>query len=170
MKDADHDLSREEWHRLPEAIKGPFLVTRYKGANDRFRLYVNMLHNGNYVAVGIDVKRVNQGKNKPILEVNSIKTVFGHHGEISTGETIAAYDARITPEQQALLRGLNFREYPTIQELSATKIVDSFEKSYDRGKKILEESERADMDFMLTQDAYEAAGGNSRRGRRGQQE
>ena len=118
-KDADHDLTREEWHELPNAIQHPFLVTQYKGKNDRFRLYVNMVHNGHYVAVGVDVKRVNQGKNQPILEVNSIKTVFGHHGGITGDEKIIAYDEKITPEQQALLRGLNSHEYPTIQELQS---------------------------------------------------
>lgn len=34
-KDVDHDLTREEWHALPSALKNPFVVTRYKGADDR---------------------------------------------------------------------------------------------------------------------------------------
>ncbi len=121
-KDADHDLTREEWHALPSALRSPFAVTRYKGADDRFRLYVNIYHNGKPIAVGVDVKRVNQGKGKPMLDVNSIKTVFAHGGEIGTSEVLVAYDERITPEQEALLRGLNFREYPTVQELSAAKV------------------------------------------------
>ena len=33
----------------------------------------------------------------------------------------------ITPEQEALLRGLNFREYPTIQELSAANVSNNSE-------------------------------------------
>ena len=37
------------------------------------------------------------------------------------GERILAYDENIAPEQEALLRGHNFREYPTIQELSWSK-------------------------------------------------
>ncbi len=37
------------------------------------------------------------------------------------GERILAYDENITPEQEAILRGHNFREYPTIQELSEGK-------------------------------------------------
>ena len=85
-KDADHDLTREEWHQLPDALKYPFAVTRYNDANDRFRLYVNVMHNGNYVAVGVDVKRLNQGQELPMLEVNSIKTFFAHHGEIGGSE------------------------------------------------------------------------------------
>lgn len=122
-KDADHDLTREEWYEVPEAIQHPFLVTKYKGASDRFRLYVNMLHNGHYVAVGIDVKRVNLGKNKPMLDVNSIKTVFAKGTErIAENEIPIAIDKNITPKQQALLHGHNFHEYPTIQELSIAKI------------------------------------------------
>ena len=126
-KDTDHNLTKEEWHELPKAIKNPFIVTRYKGASDRFRLYVNIYHDGKPVAVGVDVKRVNQGKNKPQLEVNSIKTVFAYNGEISASEELVTYDANITPGQEALLRELNFHEYPTIQELSAAKVVESFE-------------------------------------------
>ena len=87
-----------------------------------------MLHNEHYVAVGIDVKRVNQGKNKPILEVNSIKTVFAKGTErIADDEVPVAVDKNITPEQQALLRGHNFHEYPTIQELSVAKLGNNSE-------------------------------------------
>lgn len=126
-KDADHDLTKEEWHELPNALIHPFAITRYQGAEDRFRLYVNINHDGKPVAVGVDVKRVNQGKNKPQLEVNSIKTIFAHHGEIGGSEVLVTYDKKITPKQQELLRGLNFHEYPTIQELSAAKIRNNIE-------------------------------------------
>lgn len=34
-------------------------------------------------------------------------------------ESIITWDKNITPEQKALLREHNFREYPTIQELTA---------------------------------------------------
>lgn len=137
-KDADHDLTREEWHEIPGAIQHPFLVTKYKGASDRFRLYVNMLHNGHYVAVGIDVKRVNQGKDKPILEVNSIKTVFAKGTErIADDEIPVAVDKNITPEQQALLRGHNFHEYPTIQELSIAKLSNNSESDVNKGENVL---------------------------------
>ena len=134
-KDSDHDLTKEEWHELPDAIKMPFAVTRYQGANDRFRLYVNINHNGKPVAVGIDVKRINQGKGKPQLDVNSIKTVFAHHGEIGGTEVLVTYDENITPQQQALLRGLNFHEYPTIQELSTANVGNSSETSKQNGDK-----------------------------------
>lgn len=139
-KDADHDLTREEWHQLPDALKNPFAVTRYNDANDRFRLYVNVMHNGNYVAVGVDVKCVNQGRNLPMMEVNTIKTVFAHHGEIGGGEKLITYDKEITPKQEALLRGLNFREYPTIQELSAAKITNNSQMRSIESKKVDEKN------------------------------
>ena len=136
-KDSDHDLTKEEWHALPEALKHPFAITRYQGAKDRFRLYVNIYHDGKPVAVGMDVKRVNQGKNKPQLDVNSIKTVFAHQGVIGGGsEVLVTYDKEITPKQQELLRGLNFHEYPTIQELSAAKVSKSFETTKGNGEKV----------------------------------
>ena len=135
-KDADHDLTKEEWHELPNALIHPFAITRYHGAEDRFRLYVNINHDGKPVAVGVDVKRVNQGKNKPQLEVNSIKTIFAHHGEIGGSEVLVTYDKKITPKQQELLRGLNFHEYPTIQELSAAKIRNNIETAKGNGGKL----------------------------------
>ena len=142
-KDADHDLTREEWHQLPDALKYPFAVTRYNDANDRFRLYVNVMHNGNYVAVGVDVKRLNQGRELPMLEVNSIKTVFAHHGEIGGSEKLITYDKEITPEQEALLRGLNFREYPTIPELSTIKVVNNTGTASISGQKVDESARKA---------------------------
>ena len=50
------------------------------------------------------------------------QTVFGRDRYVmENGERILAYDENITPEQEAILRGHNFREYPTIQELSEGK-------------------------------------------------
>ena len=120
-KDADHALTQEEWHQLPSVIKEPFLITKLKDSEGKFRLFVNIMHDGHPVAVGVDVKRVNQGKGKPMLEVNSIKTVFGHKDKITDNQEIVTYDERMTPEQEALLRGLDYREYPSIQELSGGK-------------------------------------------------
>ena len=59
----------------------------------------------------------------PRLELNRIKTVFGRDRYVvENGERILAWDKNITPEQEALLRGHNYREYPTIQELSAANV------------------------------------------------
>ena len=123
-KDSDHYLDADIWHNLPESLHNPFLVTKY-GKDGRFRIYTTLMHNGKYVAVGVDVKRINQGRNKPIIEINSIKTVFAKTGKIGENETVVCYDERITPEQEALLSGRNFRQYPTIQELSERKGTDN---------------------------------------------
>ena len=89
-KDNDHALTKDEWLKLPQAIKNPFAITRYKNAKDRFRLYVNIVHEGKFVAVGVDVKKINQGKNLPMLEINAIKTVFAHNGSIPITESVIA--------------------------------------------------------------------------------
>ena len=44
-------------------------------------------------------------------------------------ESIITWDKNITPEQKALLREHNFREYPTIQELTAANIVGNFKNT-----------------------------------------
>ncbi|MEG0253743.1 MAG: hypothetical protein RR667_06660, partial [Muribaculaceae bacterium] len=120
-KDTEHKMTSTEWHGLSEAIKSPFLITSYGKKKDRFRLYTNLLFNGNPIVVGVDVKRINQGVSKPQLEINSIKTVFAKSNKISPEEQVVCYDKRLTPEQVALLNGHNFRQYPTIQELSFDK-------------------------------------------------
>lgn len=119
-KDADHNLTAKEWHELPEAIKKPFLITTYGDEEGRYRLYTSIKVGNKFAVVGIDVIKTNQGKDKPMLEVNRIKTVFGRDRYVmENGEKILAYDERMTPEQEALLRGHNFREYPSVQELSS---------------------------------------------------
>ncbi|MEG1540297.1 MAG: hypothetical protein RR383_10165, partial [Muribaculaceae bacterium] len=120
-KDTEHKMTSTEWHGLSEAIKSPFLITSYGKKKDRFRLYTKLLFNGNPIVVGVDVKRINQGASKPQLEINSIKTVFAKSNKISPEEQVVCYDKRLTPEQVALLGGHNFRQYPTIQELSFDK-------------------------------------------------
>lgn len=75
-----------------------------------------------FAVVGVDVVRVNGGKNIPMLELNRIKTVFGRNRYVmENGERILAWDENIPPEQEALLRGHNLSEYPTIQGLSVGK-------------------------------------------------
>ena len=43
-KDTDHNMTREAWHELPNAIQHPFLITKYKGASDRFRLILLLFY------------------------------------------------------------------------------------------------------------------------------
>ena len=40
---------------------------------------------------------------------------------VGNKEEVITYDKNVAPKQEALLRGHNFREYPTIQELSEGK-------------------------------------------------
>ena len=127
-KDADHNLTAKEWHELPSALKHPFLVTSYGNKDGKFRLYTTIKVGDKFAVVGVDVVRINQGKGVPMLELNRIKTVFGRDRYVvENGERILAWDKNITPEQEALLRGHNYREYPTIQELSAANINNNYE-------------------------------------------
>ncbi len=64
---------------------------------------------------------------------------------MDNGEKILAWDKNITPEQEALLHGHNFREYPSIQELSAAKI----ENNPDNSKISVEKYKRKDKPFKV---------------------
>ena len=73
-----------------------------------------------------------------MLELNRIKTVFGRDRYVvENGERILAWDKNITPEQEALLRGHNYREYPTIQELSAANIRNNSETQIQNEENVL---------------------------------
>ena len=137
-KDADHNLTAKEWHELPSALKHPFLVTSYGNKDGKFRLYTTIKVGDKFAVVGVDVVRINQGKGVPMLELNRIKTVFGRDRYIvENGERILAWDKNITPEQEALLRGHNYREYPTIQELSAAKIGNNSDIAKENGENVV---------------------------------
>lgn len=140
-KDADHNLTAKEWHELPSALKHPFLVTSYGNEDGKFRLYTTIKVGDKFSVVGVDVVRVNQGKGVPMLELNRIKTVFGRDRYVvENGERILAWDKNITPEQEALLRGHNYREYPTIQELSAAKIGNNSDIAKENGENVVEDT------------------------------
>ena len=140
-KDADHNLTAKEWHELPSALKHPFLVTSYGNKDGKFRLYTTIKVGDKFAVVGVDVVRINQGKGVPMLELNRIKTVFGRDRYVvENGERILAWDKNITPEQEALLRGHNYREYPTIQELSAAKIGNNSDIAKENGENVVEDT------------------------------
>lgn len=141
-KDEDHNLTAREWHELPSALQKPFLVTTYGNEAGKFRLYTSIKVGNKFAVVGVDVVSVNKGKYVPMLELNRIKTVFGRDRYVvENGERILAWDKEITPEQESLLRGHNFREYPTIQELSAAKIVNNSETTSVEGQKVDESTD-----------------------------
>jgi hypothetical protein len=118
-KDASHNLSEKVWEQLPEALKHPFAISKLSVKDNSYRIYTSLKNDkGEYVVVGVDVK--NGGRN---IEVNAIATVFGRRegAGMTATEELVYKDKEITPEQQALLDGPNFRQYPAAQELSADK-------------------------------------------------
>ena len=127
-KDTDHTMTKEAWYNLPQALARPMFVTQYGDKSNKFRIYTSIKIGNRYVIVGVDVIKSNQGKDKPMIEINSIRTVFAAK-RISDSETLVCYDNAITPEQEALLDGRNFRQYPTIQELSYYKGSDNSDKN-----------------------------------------
>ncbi|MCC8175147.1 MAG: hypothetical protein LIO91_01750, partial [Bacteroidales bacterium] len=120
MGKVDH-LSKEDWKRLPEALARPFLVTKYGKGGFRIYSYIRA-ESGKNVVIGVDIKQLNKGKGRPMLEINSIKTAFEHNGKVSPNEEIVGWDKDITPKEQALLEGLNYLTYPTLQELSTANL------------------------------------------------
>ena len=160
-KDSDHNLTAKEWHELPDAIKRPFLITSYGDGDGKFRLYTSVKVGNKFAVVGIDVVKTNQGKDKPLLDVNRIKTVFGRDRYVmDNGEKILAYDEKMTPEQEALLRGHNFREYPSIQELSSggkdTKNNDTLQENQQENAENREKSQENENNSLLRQGKADA--------------
>ena len=127
-KDTDHTMTKEAWDNLPQALAHPMFVTQYGERSNKYRIYTSIKIGNRYVIVGVDVIKSNQGKDKPMIEINSIRTVFAAK-RIGDNETLVCYNNAITPEQEALLDGRNFRQYPTIQELSGDKVSDNSDKN-----------------------------------------
>ena len=120
-KDKDHNLSEQEWKLLPEAIQHPFAITKYFTDNSHktqrgYRIYTSIKKGNGYVIAGVNVKAVNQGKNMPMLEINSISTVFGREKALSELESEIYRNIQITPEQLALLERPNSSQYPAGRE------------------------------------------------------
>ena len=101
-KDANHSLSAKNWIDLCEEITRPFAVVRYGSG---YRMFVNVKVNNNLVAVGVAVKKI-----KRDLEVNAVTTTFGYEGSVQNADFVYVAES-LTPEQLALLNGLNFRQY-----------------------------------------------------------
>lgn len=83
-----------------------------------YRLYTIIPKGKGFVVVGVDVKKVNQGKNKPVLEINSISTVFGKDGGITGFEEEIYRSENINPQQAALLERPNSSQYPSVGDFS----------------------------------------------------
>jgi len=106
-KDVDHSLSEENWNEMCFAIKKPFAIAKYK---EGFRLFTTVKTRGKYVAVGVNVKSVGKG-----IEVNSICTAFGYNQKDERVDEIIYKAKNSTPEQTALLDGLNSLSLPSVQ-------------------------------------------------------
>lgn len=118
-KDGSHDLSQEDWDKLPQALQNPFAIARLTDKDNAYRIYTSLqTSNGEYIVVGVDVK--NAGRE---IEVNSISTVFGRrdNANLPKNEEVIYMSKEITPEQSALLKRPNFSQYPTDEELSDNK-------------------------------------------------
>jgi hypothetical protein len=94
-KDADHNLTEQDWINLCDEIIRPFLITKHENG---YRFFTNAEINGNWMTAGVDVKNV--GKD---LWVNSISTAFGFRDRQACN--IVYTSEKITPEQKALLDG-----------------------------------------------------------------
>ena len=118
-KDEDHELTEEEWQRIPSAIMTPFAITRYYSDMSRrqqrgFRLYTDISKGNGYIVIGVDVKSVNQGKGKSVLLINSISTIFGKDGKLSSVEEEIYRSKKINPQQASLLERPNSSQYPFV--------------------------------------------------------
>lgn len=100
--------------------------------------------NGGNLSVEDKIKAVSQQFGVDKAEVTSVPKA---HGEIGGSEVLVTYDKKITPKQQELLRGLNFHEYPTIQELSAAKISNNYETAKENGEKFSLKDEKKTVGF-----------------------
>jgi hypothetical protein len=107
-KDADHDLTVDNWIKLCDAIKSPFAIIKYR---EGFRLFTNAKLGKKYIVAGVDVKTIDRG-----IGVNSIATVFGYNERNSLSEVIIYRAKKITSGQAALLEGLNSHSLPPDQE------------------------------------------------------
>jgi len=98
-------VSDEEgyWIDLCNEISAPFAIAQY---GEGYRLFVNMKVGGVFTAVGVNVN-----KPRKDLEVNSVMTVFGYRGRPDQ-EKFIYINTKLTPEQAALLEGLNSLQYP----------------------------------------------------------
>jgi hypothetical protein len=102
-KDKDHQLSEKNWLDLIDEIVKPFAIAKYG-----YRLFTCVKVNGKYTAVGVDVKTI--GKE---IEVNSVTTAFGYSP--GKNEEVIYMSKKTTPDQEALLKGLNSPSYPPDQ-------------------------------------------------------
>ena len=126
-KDEDHELTEEEWSSLSEAVQTPFAITKYYTNRSRqcqrgYRIYTNIPKSNGYIVLGVDLKRINQGKGKPFRLINSITTIFGKDGNITEFEEIIYRSEKINPRQASLLERPNSSQYPLAEDFNCKGI------------------------------------------------
>jgi hypothetical protein len=104
-KDIDHQLSEKNWLDLIDEIVKPFAIAKY---GEGYRLFTSVKVNGKYTAIGVDVKTIGRE-----IRVNSVTTAFGYNP--GKNEEVIYMSKKITLDQKALLKGLNFPSYPSGQ-------------------------------------------------------
>lgn len=126
-KDEDHELTEEEWCSLSEAIQTPFAITKYYTDRNRqcqrgYRIYTSIPKSSGYIVLGVDLKRINQGKGRPFRLINSITTVFGKEGNITEFEEVIYRSEKINPRQASLLERPNSSQYPLAEDFNCKDI------------------------------------------------
>ena len=126
-KDEDHVLSEEEWRSLSEAVQTPFAITKYYTDRSRqcqrgYRIYTSIQKRDGYIVLGVDLKRINQGKGRPFLLINSITTIFGKDGNITEFEELIYQSEKINPRQASLLERPNSSQYPLAEDFNCKDI------------------------------------------------
>lgn len=126
-KDEDHELTEEEWCSLSEAVQTPFAITKYYTDRSRqcqrgYRIYTSIPKRNGYIVLGVDLKRINQGKGRPFRLINSITTIFGKDGNITESEEIIYRSEKINPRQASLLERPNSSQYPLAEDFNCKDI------------------------------------------------
>lgn len=114
----------------PESERTDTLGDVLNGWNDNMETLVDEAYE-----MGLDARQLRQKLKDNGTEDGDLRE---YDGLFADEEVPIAVDKNITPEQQALLRGLNSHEYPTIQELSAAKLGDNVESAVKKGENVSE--------------------------------
>jgi hypothetical protein len=97
-KDADHTLSVADWQHLCAHITSPAVITKRRNG---YNIYIHTEKGSAYILVGVKVKSSGEA-----CRVNAVRTVF-ERKQIRDDEVV--YQAKNSPQQEALLGDTNFR-------------------------------------------------------------
>ncbi len=114
----------------PESERTDTLGDVLNGWNDNMETLVDEAYE-----MGLDARQLRQKLKDNGTENEDLRE---YDGLFADEEVPIAVDKNITPEQQALLRGLNSHEYPAIQKLSAAKLGNNVESAVNKGENVSE--------------------------------